>query len=1212
MADEVVRMPELKVAPPRASGFSSRQHSVQRKCAACAAGGAPCAECEEEKKVQRRCVDKSSDRAPANRAVPPEIQAGIESARGGGAPLPSAARSFVEARFGSDFSSVRVHTGLRAERLAGHLNARAFTVGNDLFFGKDEFSPGSPRGLNLLAHELTHTLQQKGSRPAPGMHHRQEGAPAGIPRHDGGPVREISRRRTVKPVVASPAARSIQRTPDADPDPTCPDDTLLPDSDLFQNDPVLNQIRLGIFQFRKFWKALRLGDSGPAVEMLQELLLAKICTGYDRAALEKELSDPAHPFGPATRAAVRAFQLSNKDVAGQPLEHDGRVGPLTLGALDLLLGLHPVPADQPVTGTGSCFGVAGKQGAGIVLGDPAAKNVWILANFDIGKSFIKRTHWDALNGPILAEMLPLLANGDVLVTLVGEASSTDTDAFNQPLSENRAKCVATALERINAGLKLSAGPPLHDIKVEVQVGFGRARAKMTVDAIKAAGGVPTQNDIENPLDRRVLIEFRSLKPKPEKCDRQQPAQTFDVSFGCRDREGASVVIGTTDTDVPIYRHFTWEKVLALPPSCEFFPQLNPSDEQSITFSQPVRLGWSDDANAGTDFDAETIQETRKSASSLLFSAKDEIAAASFEGLWDPARCAKKAARGDMLRTFGLLKPDGPVECGDMPSATQKKCLKKDEECPDVVKESSATKFKAELQPMTITNRIIDFFSDLVPFNLASGTRAWQLKIGTDKKAGTTKDPAAPPDKKDQEIWRPFVFVARQAFGPEGCEARDETGAARGTASPGSEKLSDFYTRPASLRRTANSNEIKLDIPFFGTFTLFGEDCVPGDFELILGQIVPTGGVRCGELKMDAPPTKQECKEGCPAARRTCPHEEFIFRIGRMDPRTIPAEIQRELPNIGCDIEAAQINIGHPGLKGIWRSFLWIQSTDKCRFEIEGGTVGATGTKLTAGVDIKFKFKWPPIGFKGQFEQGGLQLANSEPDSPDAPSDFSLSTTLTGGILRGESTSSSVRDLSVTHRELFTVGKVVDSHGQCAESDHGFLIPMPGSRVECATWPPAPPHTSAPPDTCPLDVFSQLTNQLFLFRNRTLLAVLGSHPGIITSHLERFLGHEGEEFTGVRFLGRIYNSTGKLVEVVVVLDFRVVRAWKSGGHVYVTIQLTSAPCAYLDGMQHIPLRLNAGSCLESILQGDITTIDSKFSPLEIQDPQKDPRTRDPGE
>jgi len=540
----------------------------------------------------------------------------------------------------------------------------------------------------------------------------------------------------------------------------------------------------------------------------------------------------------------------------------------------------------------------------------------------------------------------------------------------------------------------------------------------------------------------------------------------------------------------------------------------------------------------------------------------------------------------------------------MPFADHKKCPKKDDKCPDAVKESAATKFKAELQPMTITNRIIDFFSDLVPFGLASGTRAWQLKIGTDKKAGATKDPAVPPDKKDQDIWRPFIFVAKQAYGPEGCEARDETGAARGTASPGSERLSEFYTRPATMRRTANSNEIKLDIPFFGTFTLFGENCVPGDFELVIGQIIPTGGVRCGEMKMETPPAKETCKDACPTSRRTCPHEEWVFRIGRLDPRLLPAEIQRDLPGFGCDFEAAQINIGHPGLKGIWRSFLWIQSTDKCDFEVTEGTSAATGTKLTAGVDIKFKFKWPPIGFKGQFEQGGLQLATGNPDRPDAPSDFALGTTLHNGVLRGESTSSSLRDLAVTHREVFTLGKVVDGHGNCTNSGRGVLLPKPGGRVECGFWPPAPPHFSKPPNPCRPNFATYLRNQLFLIKNRALLAVLGSHPGIVTPDLKRFLGHEGEEFRGVRFIGRIYDSHGNLVDVVVVLDMRVIRAWESAGSVYVTFQLISPPCAYLDGTRPIPMRLNGGTCLESLVKGDITTIDSKLSPIELQNPQKE--------
>lgn len=66
----------------------------------------------------------------------------------------------MEQRFGHDFASVRVHTGSAAAQSAQDVNARAYTVGNDIVFGTNQFAPGSLEGRRLLAHELTHVAQQ--------------------------------------------------------------------------------------------------------------------------------------------------------------------------------------------------------------------------------------------------------------------------------------------------------------------------------------------------------------------------------------------------------------------------------------------------------------------------------------------------------------------------------------------------------------------------------------------------------------------------------------------------------------------------------------------------------------------------------------------------------------------------------------------------------------------------------------------------------------------------------------------------------------------------------------------------------------------------------------------------------------------------------------------------------------------------------------------
>jgi hypothetical protein len=140
MSDEVMKAP-----------------TVQRKCA----------ECEEEEKLQRKPL--SEEIMPVQRketanvpSVDAHTEAAIQSSKGSGSVLPQETRTAMEERFGADFSDVTVHTDSTASQLNRTLNAKAFTSGSDIYFREGEYNPGTDSGKHLLAHELTHVVQQKG------------------------------------------------------------------------------------------------------------------------------------------------------------------------------------------------------------------------------------------------------------------------------------------------------------------------------------------------------------------------------------------------------------------------------------------------------------------------------------------------------------------------------------------------------------------------------------------------------------------------------------------------------------------------------------------------------------------------------------------------------------------------------------------------------------------------------------------------------------------------------------------------------------------------------------------------------------------------------------------------------------------------------------------------------------------------------------------
>jgi Domain of unknown function (DUF4157)/Novel toxin 16 len=177
MAEHVMRMHDPVTSYRAVAARPSGTH-LQRKCSACERipGNAVLAE-EEEEALQT----KGQEGQAATARLTPEVQSQIEELRGGGRPLSESERAFFEPRFGRDFSQVRLHTDGRAAQAAQAVSAQAYTIGRDIVFGAGRYQPETTEGNRLLAHELTHVIQQGASHLPRQRIHRVENSPGTVP-----------------------------------------------------------------------------------------------------------------------------------------------------------------------------------------------------------------------------------------------------------------------------------------------------------------------------------------------------------------------------------------------------------------------------------------------------------------------------------------------------------------------------------------------------------------------------------------------------------------------------------------------------------------------------------------------------------------------------------------------------------------------------------------------------------------------------------------------------------------------------------------------------------------------------------------------------------------------------------------------------------------------------------------------------------------------
>jgi hypothetical protein len=120
---------------------------------------------------------QTKEEAGSNTVTSPSVEQQLSSSKGSGQALPDNTRSGMEQNFGADFSSVKIHTDTSAVQMSKDLHAQAFTHGSDIYFNSGKFDTGSSSGQHLLAHELTHVVQQ-GSAPAQSLSRVAEPEPA--------------------------------------------------------------------------------------------------------------------------------------------------------------------------------------------------------------------------------------------------------------------------------------------------------------------------------------------------------------------------------------------------------------------------------------------------------------------------------------------------------------------------------------------------------------------------------------------------------------------------------------------------------------------------------------------------------------------------------------------------------------------------------------------------------------------------------------------------------------------------------------------------------------------------------------------------------------------------------------------------------------------------------------------------------------------------
>ena len=193
VADHVMRMPDTDIAT---TSEDDPGPVIQRACT----------DCDDEEKLQRQpeeddeeeSIQAKRESGPTGGEVSAQQTTEIESIKAGGEPLRPASRNFFEQRFGHSFSNVRVHSDERAAQSARGINAQAYTTGQHIIFGAGHYSPDTQAGQKLLAHELTHVIQQGGGASR-GIQRKATWVPPATPKEAINPAEQLADKKIKTP-----------------------------------------------------------------------------------------------------------------------------------------------------------------------------------------------------------------------------------------------------------------------------------------------------------------------------------------------------------------------------------------------------------------------------------------------------------------------------------------------------------------------------------------------------------------------------------------------------------------------------------------------------------------------------------------------------------------------------------------------------------------------------------------------------------------------------------------------------------------------------------------------------------------------------------------------------------------------------------------------------------------------------------------------------